>query len=109
MPYYQTISAAEARQLLTMHRSCRILDIREPDEFASGHIPGAINIPLHSVSRRAPILLPSRRLPLLVCCQTGARSLPAVQVLSVMGYQNLYELRGGLSCWPYPLVSGAGR
>lgn len=104
MPYYQTISYASAWQLMHTRYGCRILDVRDPDEFASGHIPGSINIPLHSVPHRAPNLLPNRRLPLIVCCGTGARSLPAVQVLSVMGYRNLYNLHGGLNGWPYKLI-----
>lgn len=83
---------------------CRILDVRESEEFERGHLPGAVNVPLHQVGRKVPYLMPNRNMPLLVCCGSGARSLPAVQVLSVMGYRNLYNLEKGLETWPYRLV-----
>lgn len=104
MRFYQMISQDEARRLMHERYGCRILDVREPEEFAGGHLPGAVNIPLYAVSRKAPLLMPSRKRPLMVYCGSGARSLPAVQVLSVMGYQNLYNLCGGIEYWPYELV-----
>lgn len=105
MPYYQTISHHQAWQLLGSRYGYRVLDVREPDEFAAGHIPGAINIPLHTVARRTPMLIPNRRRPIIVCCGTGARSLPAVQVLAAIGYTNLYNLHGGIMRWPYALTT----
>lgn len=105
MPYYyQTISCQQAWQLIHSRYGCRILDVRNPDEFADGHIRGAINLPLYSITHRAAALCPCRRRPILVYCGSGARSLPAVQVLSVMGYTNLYNLRTGLQHWPYELT-----
>ena len=94
MPYYQTISYHQAAALLHSGH-CRIVDVREPEEYLAGHLNGAINIPLHTLTRRAPLLLPSRGRPILVYCAEAARSLPAVQVLSYMGYTQLYQLRGG--------------
>ncbi|MCI8632020.1 MAG: rhodanese-like domain-containing protein [Lachnospiraceae bacterium] len=106
MPYYQTISCQQAWQLIHSRYGCRILDVRDPAEFAEGHIRGAVNIPLHSVPHRASALFPGRRQPLLVYCGSGARSLPAAQVLSVMGYTRIYNLRDGLQHWPYELWQG---
>ena len=109
--YYQNVDFFTAQRLIrggyggrNGNRSCRILDVREPEEFAGGHIPGAVNVPLHQIGRKVPCLMPNRTLPMLVCCGSGARSLPAVQVLSVMGYTNLYNLARGLETWPYPLI-----
>jgi len=108
--YYQNVDAFAAWRLISGAYSgrnarpfCRILDVREPAEFERGHLPGAINVPLYQVGRKVPYLMPNRRMPLLVCCGSGARSLPAVQVLSVMGYTNLYNLEKGIETWPYRL------
>ena len=114
MRYYQNVDALAAWRLIYggyrsgRRRSapCRILDVREAEEYAAGHIPGAIHVPLHQVGRRVPALLPNRQQPLLVYCGSGARSLPAVQVLAVIGYQNLYNLQKGLEEWHYPLQRG---
>lgn len=104
MRYYQNIDAFAAQRLIRGSRFCRILDVRDPAEFAAGHLPGAVNVPLHQIGRKVPYLMPNRRWPLIVYCGSGARSLPAVQVLSVMGYNNLYNLQKGIEYWPYPLV-----
>ena len=121
MRYYQNINHIAAQRLINNgscagrwsgsyrsigknYATCRILDVRDPEEYAAGHLPGAINVPLHQVGRKVPYLMPNRHKPLLVYCGSGARSLPAVQVLSVMGYQNLYNLYKGIDSWPYPLV-----
>lgn len=109
--YYQNIDAFAAQRLISdgyggrnARPFCRILDVREPEEFERGHLPGAINVPLHQVGRKVPYLMPNRKMPLLVCCGSGARSLPAVQVLSVMGYTNLYNLEKGIETWPCRLM-----
>ena len=104
MRYYQNIDALAAQRLIRGSRCCRILDVRDPAEFAAGHLPGAVNVPLYQIGRKVPYLMPNRRWPLIVYCGSGARSLPAVQVLSVMGYSNLYNLQKGIEYWPYSLV-----
>ena len=108
--YYQNIDAFAAQRLISggyggrnARPFCRILDVREPEEFERGHLSGAVNVPLHQIGLKVPRLMPNRKIPLLVCCGSGARSLPAVQVLSVMGYTNLYNLQKGLETWPYRL------
>ena len=96
MPYYQTISKEAAWRLINGRCGCRVLDVRDREEYESGHLPGAVHVPLYQITRKVPYLMPNRSRPLLVYCGSGARSLPAVQVLAVMGYKNLYNLQGGL-------------
>ena len=103
MLYYRNVDQAAAWRLITGGYGCRILDVRDPEEYEKGHLPGAINVPLHQITKRVPYLMPNRRRPLLVYCGSGARSLPAAQVLSVMGYGNLYNLQRGIANWPYGL------
>lgn len=101
MLYYRNIDQAAAQRLISGGYGCRIVDVRDPEEFEEGHLPGAVNVPLYQVAQRVPYLMPNRRRPLLVYCGSGARSLPAVQVLAVLGYGNLYNLQKGIAYWPY--------
>lgn len=67
-----------------------LMDVREADEFLSGHIPGAINVPLSAVSE---VTLPKDK-PLFVYCLRGTRSRRAVGFLKRMGYQNAKSIGG---------------
>ena len=76
--------------------SVEVLDVREPGEFASGHIAGGTNIPLASLSEQASSLDPGR--PLLVHCQTGPRQTMAAAALEAAGY-DVTLLAGGFEAW----------
>ena len=67
-----------------------LLDVREADEFRSGHIPGAVNVPLSAVNQ---VTLPKEK-PLYVYCLRGTRSKQAVSCLKRMGYQNVKSIGG---------------
>ena len=67
-----------------------LVDVREAEEFAAGHIPGAVNLPL---SRIKTVALP-KETPLFLYCLRGSRSLRAVGVLKRMGYTNLRSIGG---------------
>lgn len=69
-----------------------ILDVRDPDEYAAGHVPGACNIPLHQLRRRLAEV-PSKR-PVRVYCQVGQRAYYAVRILRQNGIE-AYNLSGG--------------
>ena len=97
----EKITPADAIRLLDAGRAVAV-DVREPDEFAVGHIPGAKLLPLGSVLARAPEVLPEKDAPWLIYCRTGRRSADAVQKLESLGYTNLYDL-GGILSWPYEI------
>lgn len=82
-----------------------ILDVREADEFASGHIAGAINVPVGSIST-AKRVVPSTDTPVYVYCLSGARASSAVGSLSRMGYTNVINA-GGINRWRGDVVRGA--
>ena len=63
-----------------------LLDVREPDEYAAGHIPGSLNLPLSAIDT-AEISLPRKDRPLFVYCLAGTRSTQAVARLQRMGYK----------------------
>jgi len=74
-----------------------LLDVREADEYAAGHIPGSLNLPLSAI-RTAEVLLPDFSAPLYVYCLVGSRSARAVSALRAMGYDNAHSI-GGIQRW----------
>lgn len=67
-----------------------LLDVREPDEFAKGHIPGAVNLPLSQIQSCSY----SASAPIFVYCHSGARSMKAAGVLKNMGFENVKNIGG---------------
>ena len=97
----EKIDAGTAIRLLDAGKAVAV-DVREPDEYAVGHIPGAKLLPLGEVNSRAAEVLPEKDAAWLVYCRTGRRSAEAVQKLDALGYSNLYDL-GGILSWPYEI------
>ena len=97
----EKITPAEAIRLLDAGKA-QAVDVREPDEFAVGHIPGAKLLPLGDVLTRAEEVMPDKNAQWLIYCRTGRRSADAVQKLDALGYTNIYDL-GGILSWPYEI------
>ena len=97
----EKIDAGTAIRLLDAGKAVAV-DVREPDEYAVGHIPGAKLLPLGEVNSWTAETLPEKEATLLVYCRTGRRSAEAVQKLDALGYSNLYDL-GGILSWPYEI------
>lgn len=73
------------------------LDVREPDEYAQGHLPGAIHAPLGDLAARAESLPRDR--PVVVYCGQGERATTAVSLLESLGFEALANLDGGIGAW----------
>jgi phage shock protein E len=71
--------------------------VREPEEFASGHVPGAFNLPQADLATRLDEV--PRDHPVFVICQGGFRSLQAAQFLSQRGYSDVASVKGGTEAW----------
>jgi len=71
---YMSITAEEARECMDEEADCIILDVRTEEEFAAGHIPGAVLLPDYEVSKKAESLLPDKAQLILVYCRSGRRS-----------------------------------
>jgi phage shock protein E len=84
------ISAERARAFLKL--GALVVDVRNPGEFDSGHLPGAVNIPLGDLSRDLPRRVPDKSKILLLHCLSGARSGIARQQLRKLGYAQAYNL-----------------
>lgn len=74
-----------------------IVDVREPHEYAAGHVPGAVNVPLGQVADWAEDR--SKDEPVLVICQSGRRSLEASSELSSRGFTRVTNIEGGFRAW----------
>ena len=95
---YRRITADEAQVLMQREQDYLILDVRSPEEFAQGHIPHAINIPMERFGEAPPKELPDKAQKIFVYCRSGARSQQAAQKLANMGYTNIVEM-GGIKDW----------
>lgn len=95
---YKQISQEEAREMMAKDDGHVIVDVRREDEYAQGHIPGAILIPNESIAGTPPEELPDYDRIILVYCRSGRRSKEAAQKLADMGYSNVYEF-GGIIDW----------
>ena len=97
---YQQISQEEAKNMMDT-RDVLILDVREQNEFNSGHIPGAVLLPVGTITKdTAAAVIPELDSVVLVYCRSGNRSKTASQALADLGYTNVYEF-GGINTWPY--------
>ena len=101
---YLNISAAEAKEIMNTQTGYIILDVRTDDEYAAGHIPGAILIPDYEIDTRALTELTDKDQLILVYCRSGRRSKNASQTLVELGYTNIREF-GGIIDWPYEVTT----
>ena len=97
---YMNITAEEAKAIMDSEKGYIILDVREQDEYAAGHIPGAILIPYTQIEEKADEMLPDKDQLILVYCRSGRRSKIAAEALVELGYTNILEF-GGILDWPY--------
>ena len=76
-----------------------VIDIREPNEFIKGHIENALNIPLNKLEEKLPELEKNKNHPLIVVCQTGGRSASACKILTKAGFDQVFNMQGGMQSW----------
>jgi len=94
--YTKDMLPQEVRQRLASGETLRIIDVREPAEWSSGHIPGAKHIPLGSIVQRLNEL--DKHAEYIIVCRSGGRSSLACEHLESMGYQ-VVNMPGGMSEW----------
>jgi glyoxylase-like metal-dependent hydrolase (beta-lactamase superfamily II)/rhodanese-related sulfurtransferase len=84
-------------ELQSRSQDAGLLDVREPEEYAHGHVPGAVNLPQADLATRLAVLPLGR--PLYVICQGGFRSLRAAQFLRQRGFEDVVSVKGGTEAW----------
>ena len=97
---YQQISQDVAKEMMDT-QDVVVLDVREQHEFDAGHIPGAVLLPVGTITKdTAAAVINDPDTTVLVYCRSGNRSKTASQALADLGYINVYEF-GGINTWPY--------
>ena len=76
-----------------------VVDVCEPKEFALGHIPNAVHLPLSSLNSRLRDLEKYKDKPVIVSCRSGNRSLKGAVILRKHGFATVYNLAGGMQAW----------
>jgi rhodanese-related sulfurtransferase len=88
----------EVTQMINRGKTA-LVDVRNADEFAAGHVRDAKNIPLADLASRIGELDKSKNKTVVVICQTGARSDKAARQLAAAGFTDVYNLDGGVAAW----------
>lgn len=90
------IDYKSAKQILESNNECILLDVRSEQEYKEEHLAGSINIPLYDISQEIERMIPNINSPIIVYCQSGTRSKKAISILKKKGYEELYNIEGGL-------------
>ena len=97
---YEQITQEAAKEMMDTQKVI-VLEWRAQDEYDSGHIPGAVLLPVGTIDEdTAAEVIPEKDSTVLVYCRSGNRSKTASSTLSELGYTNIYEF-GGINSWPY--------
>mgnify|MGYP002069537142 FL=1 len=99
---YMKISAEDAKEIMDSTDDFVLVDVREEDEFASGHIAGALLIPYGEIEERAETELTDKEQTILVYCRSGRRSAIAARTFAELGYTDVRDF-GGIIDWPYDI------
>ena len=101
---YKQISTEEAVTMMSEEANYIILDVRTPEEYESGHIKDAINIPNEIIGSNEIAELPDKGQLIMIYCRSGNRSKQAAEKLVKLGYTNIVEF-GGIDTWTGELVT----
>ena len=92
------VTSAEAIRLLNQEKGL-LMDVREPDEYRTGHVPNAMNVPLSGLAGSFKQIEKYKSLPLIICCRTSQRSARAAVTLRKQGFAHVQVLAGGMVGW----------
>ncbi len=99
----KNLSVGQTKELLSSFQQNKtahiLLDVRGPDEFRSGYIDGALNIPVSDLTSRLKEIETHKLNPVVVYCRSGGRSSMAAQILAANGFANVSNVTGGMIDW----------
>lgn len=104
----EKVSIEQFEKLMTEKSNAIILDVRTPEEFAAGHVKGAVNLNIHDAAFKSGLAKLDKTKPMLVYCKSGARSADAASQMKEMGFGEVYNFGGGMLAWSNagkPIVS----
>ena len=97
------VPAVSPQQLDTMRRDAtrgaQLIDVRSGDEWRTGHVAGALNVPVTQLGARIAALRLDGTRPIVAMCRSGGRSKVAVRLLQRHGFESACELQGGMRAW----------
>ncbi len=93
------ISLRELKRLIGEDKELLIIDVRTPAEYESGHIPGAVSVPLQGIEAAISAVVPDKASYFIIYCRTGRRSKAAAGILKGMGYSNFSNYAGSMKEW----------
>jgi len=101
-----SLTAGEVKAVLDRDKAGQYLlvDVRQPEEYESGHIPGAIHIPLGELEARQAEL--DRNKKIITYCRSGHRSMAAAIMLCGLGFKGVHHLKGGILAWTFETITG---
>lgn len=85
--------------LLINREDALVIDVREPDEYAAGHLPESRNVPVARLAERAGDFEKFKDSPIIVVCASGARSAGSCKQLEKLGFSKVHNLDGGINAW----------
>lgn len=97
------ITQQEAKKIMDTTKGWILLDVRTDMEYREGHIKGARLLPLQSIRKEKPKLLPNPDQPIFTYCHSGARSAQAAKKLAKLGYTDISNI-GGIATWKYGIT-----
>jgi len=103
---FNSITVQTVKAKLDAGEKVFILDVREENEFAAGRIPGAVNIPIRTLSRNLD-RLPAKDTPVVLVCKSGMRAAYVTMTLNLLGWSNVKDIAFGMTEWEkqnFPIV-----
>ena len=95
----KNVNVDEAKKMIDECKQLQIVDVRTPQEFASGHIEGAINIDWRDASFSDKIKKLKKKKTVLLYCRSGRRSLSAMNKMVELGFKDVHNMEGGVLEW----------
>jgi cysteine synthase/rhodanese-related sulfurtransferase len=96
---YDSVAVSTLAEELDADGAPLVVDVRAPDQFAAGHVPGAVNIPQGDLPQRAGELPEDRDAPIVMVCAIGRTSKETTLFLKSLGYRHVRNLKGGITEW----------
>lgn len=95
---YSSVSPTQSTQMIN-REDALILDVRESNDYSSGHIINSVHIPLSNLKKRLDDLEKHKTKQVIVACRSGHRSSQACATLRKAGFEHVFNLRGGVMAW----------
>ncbi len=96
---FKKLKTQDFKSLIQEKKDAYLIDVRTPKEFKAGHIKGAKNINIFNPHFKNMISKLKKEKPIFLYCRSGSRSAKAARMLSKMGFEEVYDLKGGFNLW----------